>query len=257
MQFAFESLLNVGVRRTVIVVTNDGTVTVHVTPRGVTEACWEGEVESDRLDADVGVVVNLSNAPHHAVVELLELDPLRHRRNQQQRVAEGVTSKWLVDDLICNDMRVASQPLRNGLPVGHKLPMQVMLRIVEMVKSAPHIVTHVILPPILLVTILPGRYPTLIERHLLETPREGETAIAMDLVDKPHRNPIPTVLLGYDVLVEIDQSVDALLTKAVNEVDHLVEIGGVVPVLLGLDPRPPASHQTYMAPSRTPFIPSY
>lgn len=57
-------------------VTEDRLSFVFVASRGMGETSAESEVKSNRLEANIRVVVYLSDASHYAIVKLLELESL-------------------------------------------------------------------------------------------------------------------------------------------------------------------------------------
>jgi hypothetical protein len=57
-------------------------------------------------------------------------------------------------------------------------------------------------------------------------------------------------------LVEVEHSVDTILTKFIDKGHHFGEILFIVPVFLWFYSCPPELKLTYIAPSRTAFMPS-
>ena len=55
-------------------ITEDGFPFVFVASRGVGETSTKGEVKSNGLEANIGVIVYLSDTSHYTIVKLLELE---------------------------------------------------------------------------------------------------------------------------------------------------------------------------------------
>jgi hypothetical protein len=139
------------------VVAENGFVAVHVASWGMAEAAVEGEVEGYGLEADVCVIVLLSDSSNYIIVKLLELDSLSQAGKQKSRVSDRITNKRLIDKLISNDIRVTLESLSKFLPILHKLFVEMGSGVVQMIEDIPNIVAEVVIPPIGLVAFVPIR----------------------------------------------------------------------------------------------------
>lgn len=56
--------------------------------------------------------------------------------------------------------------------------------------------------------------------------------------------------------MEVDNGVNTMFSKFVYKFDHLFKISFIVPIFFWLYASPPSLLSNYIAPSRTPFMPS-
>lgn len=51
------------------------------------------------------------------------------------------------------------------------------------------------------------------------------------LGNSPHRNAIPTELLGEEILMELNQCEDVILGSCIDEVHHIIQVRDIEPIL--------------------------
>lgn len=88
-------------------VAEDGLSLVFVASGGVGETSSEGEVKGNRLEANIGVIVDLSDTSHYAIVKLLELESFGNRRQQKQGISDCIANKGFIHEFVGNDIRIA------------------------------------------------------------------------------------------------------------------------------------------------------
>jgi hypothetical protein len=191
------------------VVAEDGLVAVYIASRSMLEATGESEVESDGLEADVGIFVDCSDGRDHAVVEALELKPLGDSREQQEGVSDGISDEGFVDEFIGHHVGVTLEGLGQFLPVLYEFFVEVAASVVQFVEDTADIVAEVVHPPLIVVALIPVRLPGGVHVYLLAR-WEGESLVAFDLVDQPDWHSIPTEFFRNYVLVEVEHRVNAV-----------------------------------------------
>lgn len=108
---------------------------------------------------------------------------------------------------------------------------------VQLIKSIPDIIAKIVLPPAISITFIPARQPTLIQLDLLPH-RERKSLVQLKLVGQPSRYPISTELLSNQILMEIDQRVDAMLSGHIDQSLHCIQVSLIIGIFLWLDARP-------------------
>lgn len=215
---------------------------VFVASRGMRETSVEGEVKGNGLKANVSVVVDLPDPAHYAIIELLELESFSNRGQQEKRVSDSISNKRLVHELIGDHIWISLEVASHFLPIGYEFLVKVMVGVVDPVEGLADIVSYVVLAPVCLVAVAPIRQARAVQRHFLECPREGEGLVAVDLIYEPRWHSISAVLLRDDVLMEVNERVNAVLSQFIDKLDHFLKVGLIVPIFLRLHACPPKNN---------------
>lgn len=134
--------------------------------------------------------------------------------------------------------------------------MDVVIRIIKMIKYLSNIVTDVVFCPIGSVTFTPIWQFRWIKSYFLAS-RKWKSFISINFIDQPGRNTISTKFLRNNILMEIQHSINTILSQSINKFNHLLQERLVIPIFFRLYSRPPKSSYKYITPNRTPFIPNY
>lgn len=81
-------------------------VFVSETPRWMGESSLYGVVPSDRFEADRMCVIDFPDRFSKSVIESLQIQRLSDPRIHKKRILEHSPSKWLIDQLVSNNVGV-------------------------------------------------------------------------------------------------------------------------------------------------------
>ena len=204
-------------RRVVVVVAEDRMVAVLESSRRMRETRRENVEVSHGLEADAVVGVDFADLSGDDVVGVLHVDALRKAGHHDQRVSVLVARPRLVDQLIGNHILAALESPCYFFPVGHEHVPHSVVIIPQCAEPLRHGVAHVVLGPRMLAAL--ERIAVLVEGKSRQLDRSWESF--GDLVrDGPNGNSICAKFLAEDVLVELDESVDAILPCQFHSVSH-------------------------------------
>mmetsp|Transcript_39442 Transcript_39442/g.104265 ORF Transcript_39442/g.104265 Transcript_39442/m.104265 type:complete len:394 (+) Transcript_39442:898-2079(+) len=240
-------------RRRVEVVGEHRAVRLGVPSGRVAEADGVGVVPGDRREEDQSLAVDLPNVPHHPVVRGLQALLVCPSRDHQQWVLKDVARERLVDQLEAEDV---GQTLHcNGRPRPERSPgVRQVIFCVQGLKGVTRSVCPMAACPAMKEGVCrehcaargAGREAVLARvcRQGPEGHREAERLVIWDF-RSPWRDSLTAEPLREQVLMHVEQNVDAVGGGLLNDTSELLEVSLVVlpPLWLCAGPHDPEADE--------------
>lgn len=157
--------------------------------------------------------------------------------DHHQRVVVHVAWPRLVYQLVRDYVFVLCERFGHLDPVVLELLQEFVFVVVKGTESLVYRKCRVVRTPRMLAAVLPSWHPSLIIK--LERLRNGQwEPPGQALRDGPDGHPICTEFLTKQILMELHQSVNAIITTRLNQFIHRLQIRLVVLPLLRLDSGP-------------------
>ena len=201
------------------------------------ETSWNQIVKSNGLKAQGSLSVDLSDSLCELIIKALKLKSFTHRRNNKSRIPPEISSPWLINQLIRNYVRISNKSLSNFMPVIIELMVQLVIWVVQIIKSLTDIIRKIVFAPVICVAIRPIWQTRCIEVNLFAH-WERKRFVTIELIHQPDWNTVSAKLFRQNVLVVVDQGVNACLSCCIHDLYHDIKVSLVVPILFRLNSCP-------------------